>query len=187
MNARLVLRSDSPQKPPLSFFIRAGTFILGRSSTCDLVVKDGTVSRRHAQIVMTPAVISVQDLDSRNGTFIGERKVTAGLIRKGEFVRFGKVQFAVASLEENAEASSEVETTNCKAAGSRPYADNSVLSKAQLRVLDLLLQGLAEKQVAAGLKISFATVHNHTKAIYRAFKVHSRSELLVLLLGRADT
>jgi DNA-binding NarL/FixJ family response regulator len=41
-----------------------------------------------------------------------------------------------------------------------------------------LLQGDAEKEVAAKLKLSIHTVHRYTQAIYREFDVHSRGELL---------
>ena len=49
-------------------------------------------------------------------------------------------------------------------------------------VLDLLLEGASEKQVAARLRISANTVHGHVKAIYREFGVSSRPELLVQAL-----
>jgi len=45
-------------------------------------------------------------------------------------------------------------------------------------VLRYLLQGDAEKEVAAKLKLSPHTVHRYTQAIYQEFEVHSRSELL---------
>jgi DNA-binding NarL/FixJ family response regulator len=50
---------------------------------------------------------------------------------------------------------------------------------ARLRpVLQHLLEGDAEKQVAMKLDLSPHTVHEYTKHLYRAFDVHSRSELL---------
>jgi DNA-binding NarL/FixJ family response regulator len=45
-------------------------------------------------------------------------------------------------------------------------------------VMRYLLQGDAEKEVAAKLKLSPHTVHRYTQAIYREFEVHSRGELL---------
>ena len=45
-------------------------------------------------------------------------------------------------------------------------------------VLKFLLQGDAEKQVAAKLGLSQHTVHRYTQAIYNELKVHSRAELL---------
>ncbi|HEX3356689.1 MAG TPA: helix-turn-helix transcriptional regulator [Tepidisphaeraceae bacterium] len=45
-------------------------------------------------------------------------------------------------------------------------------------VLRYLLQGDAEKEVAAKLKLSRHTVHRYTQAIYKELGVHSRGELL---------
>jgi DNA-binding NarL/FixJ family response regulator len=44
--------------------------------------------------------------------------------------------------------------------------------------LDRLLRGDGEKQIAARLHLSRATVHEYVTAIYRHFGAHSRSELL---------
>lgn len=187
MNARLALLSASPRIPATSFFLEAGTFVLGRSSKCGFVVKDDTVSRRHAQIVVTPGAITVRDLGSRNGTFIDDRLVKTGTVREEEHVRFGQVLFVLTQADEDGdELDSDAETAMCSSAGFLPELDHADLSKAQCRVLDLLLQGLAEKQVAVRLRLSSATVHNHVQAIYRVFNVHSRSELLVLLLGKTS-
>ncbi|MFM9965427.1 MAG: response regulator transcription factor [Planctomycetaceae bacterium] len=56
------------------------------------------------------------------------------------------------------------------------------LKPAQLRVLELFLKGLLEKQVAEKLGISQHTVHNHAREIYRAYRVHTRPELLLQAL-----
>ena len=43
------------------------------------------------------------------------------------------------------------------------------------------MAGFAEKAVAAQLGLSRHTVHNHVRAIYRAYGVRSRAELLARL------
>jgi DNA-binding CsgD family transcriptional regulator len=45
-----------------------------------------------------------------------------------------------------------------------------------------LLFGRSEKEVALILGLSRHTVHEHVKAIYRAYGVRSRAELMSLLL-----
>ena len=182
MKANLALRAESSRVPTLLINMATGTFILGRSSKCDLVVKDDTVSRRHAEITVTQNAFDVRDLESRNGIFIDNDRVLTGSIRIGQQVKFGSVAFLLTLAEEgHDEPNSDVETASC----SMPSANDMAaiyMSKAQRRVLVLLLQGRAEKQVAAQLKISPTTVHNHIQAIYRAFEVHSRPELLARFL-----
>ena len=58
------------------------------------------------------------------------------------------------------------------------------LSPRQRDVLELLLNGDSEKQIAVKLKLSQNTVHHHVKAIHRHFRVSSRSELLARWVGK---
>jgi DNA-binding CsgD family transcriptional regulator len=52
------------------------------------------------------------------------------------------------------------------------------------QTLARLLEGDSEKQAAARLGLSPATVHEYVTALYRRFGVQSRAELLVLVLRR---
>jgi DNA-binding NtrC family response regulator len=45
---------------------------IGRARDCALVLNDGTVSKVHAEVQATPRGVRVIDLNSLNGTFIGE-------------------------------------------------------------------------------------------------------------------
>ena len=64
----------------------------------------------------------------------------------------------------------------CAAAPARPELDR--LAPRLRPVLRYLLQGDAEKEVAAKLKLSRHTVHRYTQVIYRELGVNSRGELL---------
>ncbi len=52
------------------------------------------------------------------------------------------------------------------------------LSPRQRQVLELLRSGASEKEVAAALEVSTHTVHDHVKALHRAYGVRSRGELM---------
>ena len=51
-------------------------------------------------------------------------------------------------------------------------------------MLRCLLEGDSDKQVAARLRLSPATVNEYTKRIYRHFRVTSRAELLARWVRR---
>ena len=53
------------------------------------------------------------------------------------------------------------------------------LTERQLDVLDLLLQGMSNKQICRVLDLAEATVKVHVRAILRAFKADSRTEVVV--------
>jgi len=67
--------------------------------------------------------------------------------------------------------------------------DVAVLTPRQRSVLVMLTDGLSQKQVAYRLGLSYHTVGDHIKAIYRHFDVQSRAELMRHFIargGRAD-
>jgi DNA-binding CsgD family transcriptional regulator len=58
------------------------------------------------------------------------------------------------------------------------------LTPRQRSVLARLLQGDSEKQAAARLGISTATLHEHVATVYKHFQVVSRPELMAKFIGR---
>jgi DNA-binding NarL/FixJ family response regulator len=52
-------------------------------------------------------------------------------------------------------------------------------SKREAEILDLLAQGLRNKEIAAQLELSIDTIRAHLKRIYQKFHVHSRTEAAV--------
>jgi DNA-binding CsgD family transcriptional regulator len=181
MKSQLLLKPENARMP--TFSLVNGSFVLGRSSKCDLIVRHESVSRQHAGIAVTRTTVRIHDLGSRNGTFIDNDRVETAVLKLRQVVRFGSVTFLLADAGLLDGSDSEVETAKCELLSASPEMAAANLSKAQNRVLVLLLQGLPEKQVARQLKISRTTVHNHVQAIYQVFKVHSRPELLARLLA----
>lgn len=57
------------------------------------------------------------------------------------------------------------------------------LSRREREVLAALLRGASEKEVAADLGLTVHTVHQYVKAVYRAFGVGSRGQLLATCLA----
>lgn len=147
-------------------------------------MKDDTVSRRHAELIVSDTVC-VCDLGSRNGTFVDDERIVRATVRIGQRLRFGDAPFLLAMVSSNnGDSNSEIETAKCALSVVPIKLAHDELSHAQRRVLDLILKGHREKQVATKLRISRTTVHNHIQAIYKIYGVHSRAELLVRLLTK---
>jgi DNA-binding CsgD family transcriptional regulator len=186
MRRIIVLRCLTVPGGPALIVPADGTVLLGRSTHCDLLVDHPSVSRRHAELSVNAGVVRVKDLASRNGTFVGdERLVGAAEVAADQRVRFGEVAFLVTAPDLEAEAlESSVVPAPTPPAGVRQGATAAVdqLSEAQQRVFALLVGGLSEKLIAARLGLSRCTVHNHVGAIYKALGVHSRAELMALVL-----
>ena len=59
--------------------------IIGRDPKCQIVLDSPRISRRHARIFQDPfGRWIVEDLGSRNGTWIGEHRIEAQSIPPGE-------------------------------------------------------------------------------------------------------
>jgi len=65
------------------------TIALGRLKGCDVVVDDEAASRRHCTITARKNLCVVADLQSANGTFVNERRITTIELAKGDKLRVG--------------------------------------------------------------------------------------------------
>ena len=61
--------------PATRFAIDRDRAIIGRSSDCDVPLDVAAVSRRHAAIVRERDDFFVEDLESRNGTFLNDERI----------------------------------------------------------------------------------------------------------------
>ena len=75
--------------------VRAGAVTrIGRALDNEVVVSHSSVSRHHASIESSNGAFAVRDLNSQNGTFVGNRRVTEPTqVSDGDAVRFGDAQF----------------------------------------------------------------------------------------------
>jgi hypothetical protein len=55
--------------------LRPGELILGRDPKASVRIDDSSVSRRHALLRVGPEAATIEDLGSKNGTFVNGRKV----------------------------------------------------------------------------------------------------------------
>lgn len=82
---------------------QAGTFpfVIGRSNANDLVIIDKEVSRRHALIDCIGGIYVVEDLNSRNGILVNQKRRTRALLRSGDIISFGQVDVVFYVDEQN--------------------------------------------------------------------------------------
>lgn len=79
---------------PAEIALFAGENVLGREDTGVIQLKSTTVSRRHARITIDAGGAVVEDLGSKNGTYVNDRRVTAPTpIVDGSQVRIGSLLF----------------------------------------------------------------------------------------------
>jgi pSer/pThr/pTyr-binding forkhead associated (FHA) protein len=86
-----------------------GESVAGRSDV-DIKLNDGYVSRKHASFSVTDGVVSITDLGSANGSFIGDEQLPAGERRDlapGTVFRLGQTELTLVAAEQPAELAEE--------------------------------------------------------------------------------
>src|SRR5262249_51967745 len=69
----------------------SGENLLGRGRDVSVCVDAPGVSRHHARIVVTEGQAVLEDLGSKNGTYLGERRVVApAVLGDGDLIRLGR-------------------------------------------------------------------------------------------------
>jgi pSer/pThr/pTyr-binding forkhead associated (FHA) protein len=63
--------------------------LIGRSLNCDLVLKDGKISRTHCRVEMREGRLILTDLGSANGTVVNGEAVRKSVVNRGDYVRLG--------------------------------------------------------------------------------------------------
>jgi hypothetical protein len=76
-----------------------GEHVIGRDPDVAIPLSSPTVSRHHAKIVIAGAVATVEDLDSKNGTYLrGEAIKAAAQLTDGDRIRIGTFELTFRSL-----------------------------------------------------------------------------------------
>ncbi|MEE8103975.1 MAG: FHA domain-containing protein [Planctomycetota bacterium] len=81
-------------------------YSFGRSPDCDIVLADPASSRVHARLsVAGERVVMIEDLKSRNGTYVNDALVTRVLLKDHSRIRIGATTFLLSFVDAGVEAS----------------------------------------------------------------------------------
>ena len=75
-----------------------GETVLGRGPDSAVWIDDESVSRRHARLRITAGAVRLEDLDSKNGTFVNGRRVEAAELADKDEIRLGSVSLTLRIL-----------------------------------------------------------------------------------------
>ena len=89
---RFVLRIESGDRQGEQVPLQEGTLQIGRRPECGLVLKDGSVSGKHAELRVVGERVEVVDLGSTNGTRVGGQKIEQSSVGHGDSLLFGNVR-----------------------------------------------------------------------------------------------
>ena len=77
----------------ITFTLKEGENVIGRSMDCDIPIDDPSISRRHAIILVKSEGIFIKDLGSKNHTFVNDNKIESEVnIQPDSSIRFGEIE-----------------------------------------------------------------------------------------------
>jgi len=76
--------------------------IIGRDTGNDIQIDNIAVSREHARIIKGPNYYFIEDMSSKNGTFVNGKKINKKFLKEDDEITIGKHSLQIV-LEENPE------------------------------------------------------------------------------------
>lgn len=93
----IVLRLKGPSSGEKPILLEIpGRYLIGseRDAVVRLSPEEG-VSPRHSILILQPSVMRIRDLDSRNGTYLNDKKIATATLQDGDRIRCGSVSITV--------------------------------------------------------------------------------------------
>ncbi len=85
--------SESKEIPQMTVELVGPRLAVGRIDGNEIQIVHGSISSRHAELVIDGAEYRVRDLESTNGTRVNDEKVTEVLLQDRDRLQFGQVPF----------------------------------------------------------------------------------------------
>jgi serine phosphatase RsbU (regulator of sigma subunit)/pSer/pThr/pTyr-binding forkhead associated (FHA) protein len=170
-----LLRTENGPESGTRYPLENGQYVLGRHPDCDVVIDVGAVSRHHCKIYADRAEFFIEDLHSRNGTFVNEKPVEARRqLVNGDRIRVCDVIFTFfAGATETASCTSDESSSRAVLVDDMEALSSTIMSK-----LDVVTSR-AGPQLTASAEAKLNALIEITRSLSRAI---SLDEVLPQLL-----
>ena len=99
-----LINTEEQAESPFTFRILPGAIkTIGRAPASDFRVEAALVSRLHCRLTAGAAELEVVDLESTNGTFVNGARVERAVLKSGDRLAVGKIEFVVSKAAKSAE------------------------------------------------------------------------------------
>lgn len=86
------------QKPIDEYVLRHEVVTIGRGGENDIQLHDTTISQHHAQFIVSPDTLIIEDMGSTNGTYVNGRRVKKQQLKNGDQVMIGQHKLSFDNL-----------------------------------------------------------------------------------------
>jgi predicted component of type VI protein secretion system len=84
--------------------LKADRTTIGRLEDNAFTVEEPSVSSHHCEVLLKGGTVTVRDLNSTNGTYIGGEKINESVLKPGQTLRLGQIEMRLESDEAPAPA-----------------------------------------------------------------------------------
>ena len=142
--------------------------VLGADRSCDLVVDEPKVSRRHVELVAVEGGVRVKDLGSTNGTWWQGSRVTEVVVPGGTILELGGAQLRIVSAEAVVLPPSDRDRFGHMVGGSLAMRELfAVLELAAPSDATVLVEG----ESGTGKELAARAIHDHSPRVRGPFVV----------------
>lgn len=144
---RLLTEIDGQRR---TFSLEPGLSVVGNGATCQVQLTQRGVSRRHAELSLSGAVLELRDLESKNGSFVNGQRIEIQRLQAGDALRIGPVHLTLEAIDaEDAELGMILDpSTHTDAVSVAPPDDTTLLSRSEfgdaapMQIIDSIVERL---------------------------------------------
>jgi pSer/pThr/pTyr-binding forkhead associated (FHA) protein len=153
---------------------------IGRVDDNTFHIQDASVSSHHCEVHLRGAEILIRDLNSTNGTFINNEKVSEAVLKPGQTLRLGQVELKLDNGEGIGAPPPSTTPAGAPAAPAKPRQVDATMVIPRGVSLNQLEQGGTTKGLGAAT--AFSKKKNKTNTIFIVVGVVVAIVIIVLLI-----
>ena len=163
------------------------TIALGRLKDCDVAIDDEAASRRHCTISAREADCVVSDLQSANGTFVNDQRITTVDLTRGDQIRIGSTVIEMLDADAASETGLGAGTPNQDASLSIVDTRSQVLVQravdpTKLEFLSHVYKRKDEAHLLESAQKYLTTLHKVSDLLSRAASVEALFDSILLAI-----
>ncbi len=81
------------KKAEQTVMLRKPEYIIGKAASCDIIVKGGGVSKKHAVIIRCPEGFKIIDVSDKKPTLVNNIPIDRTILNKGDVIKISKNEF----------------------------------------------------------------------------------------------
>jgi pSer/pThr/pTyr-binding forkhead associated (FHA) protein len=151
--AKLVVLS--PEQKGRSYELKVDKTTIGRVEDNTFPIAEPSVSSHHCEVLLRGSDVVIKDLNSTNGTFINNEKISESVLKPGQTLRLGQIELRLETGDASAPApSASVPSSSAPGASGAPAPGGVPGQKRQIDQTVVMKRGVSLDELEQGTRTS---------------------------------